>query len=186
MFQCFLAHAVHFTLAREDFWNNIVDFSQIYFYFSYSAGFVLNTDTKPSPLVSKWWEDTRNLFYNPWHWGSSVSFCPSLLAPSWVFETNPYITKNHIRFKYPHPKYFLPIQFCSIKRFKRCTVVPYRHPALHPCLPLHQPALLCLQALCPARPHMELEYIQILRKKKKIEKNTIQWKGSTLNCNNSL
>lgn len=51
-------------------------------------------------------------------------------------------------------------------------VVPYRHPALHLCLPLHLPALLCLQALCPARlphhyPHMELEYIQILRKKKK-------------------
>lgn len=83
---------------------------------------------------------------------------------------------------------------CSHKRFKGCTAVPYHHPALHPCLPLHLPALLCLQALCPAHPphhppHMELEYIQILRGKRKEKKrktNTTQWKGSILNCTNSL
>lgn len=88
-------------------------------------------------------------------------------------------------------KVFIANTFCSHKWFKGCTVVPYHRPALHPCLPLHLPALLCLQALCPVHPphhppHMELEYIQILREKKKKKRNTTQWKSSVLNCTNSL
>lgn len=129
-------------------------------------------DTRLSPLNSKWWKDAINLFYDVWHRGSSVSFCPSLMAPPQLFGKKFYITKNKITLKYSHTTDFLPIQFFSHNRFKWCTVVPYRHPALHPCLPLHPPVLLCLQALCPAHlqhhyPHMELEYIQILREKKK-------------------
>lgn len=118
----------------------------------------------------------RNSLHNPGHWGSSLSFCPSLLAPSRIFETNSHTSKNKTRFKYSHAKCSWPTQFWSHNRFKGCTVVPYHRPALHPCLPLHLPALLCLQALCPAHPphhppHTELEYIQILRKKRKENKH---------------
>lgn len=91
-----------------------------------------------------------------------------------------------IKLKYPHTNCFISIQFCWHKWLTRCIEIPYRHPALHPCLPLHPPALQCLQALCPAHPphhylHTKLEYIPKFREKK----NIYTVKRATLNWNHS-